>query len=314
MSDRKQRANGKAAARSAQHVVLVTGASGAGRTTAIRALEDFGYEVIDNLPMRLIPRVLKAGPHDHPLALGIDVRTRGFSADALTEVVDNLLGDPALEVELLFLDCRADVLARRFSETRRRHPLSPDEAPARGIEREIELLAPVRARADVLIDTSDLTVHDLKAEIQTWVGIEEGENLSVSVQSFSYKRGVPRGLDLVFDVRFLQNPHWEPELRPLTGLDASVAAYVEADPRYREFHDRVFGLIAFLLPAYAAEGKAHLSIGFGCTGGRHRSVTLAEDMAKGLAADGWRVSIRHRELEAPGAIAAPAARPGRQDV
>lgn len=302
----------KAAARGAQHVVLVTGASGAGRTTAIRALEDFGYEVIDNLPMRLIPRVMSAGPHDHPLALGIDVRTRGFSAAALADTIDNLQIDPRLDVELLFLDCRADVLARRYSETRRRHPLAPDESPVRGIEREIDLLAPVRERADVLIDTSDLTVHDLKAEIQQWVGIDEDESLSISVQSFSYKRGVPRGLDLVFDVRFLQNPHWEPELRPLTGLDRGVADYVEADPRFPEFLDRISGLVGFLLPAYAAEGKAHLSIGFGCTGGRHRSVTLAERMAKGLAAQGWRVSIRHRELEAPGTGTGPAATTGGQ--
>lgn len=307
-SDKK----GKAAARSAQHVVLVTGASGAGRSTAIRALEDFGYEVIDNLPMRLIPRVMHAGPHDHPLALGIDVRTRGFSSDALAETVDSLLGDPALDVELLFLDCRADVLARRYSETRRRHPLARDDDPVRGIEREIALLAPVRERADVLIDTSDLTVHELKAEIQRWVGIAEGEALSISVQSFSYKRGVPRGLDLVFDVRFLQNPHWEPALRPLTGFDVGVSDYVKADPRFPEFYERLKGLVDFLLPAYAQEGKAHLAIGFGCTGGRHRSVTLAETLAVSLADDGWRVSIRHRELEAPGALAGPAATPGRQ--
>lgn len=314
MSDGERHERGKAAARAGQHVVLVTGASGAGRTTAIRALEDFGYEVIDNLPLRLIPRMMAAGPHDHPLALGIDVRTRGFSADALAETIDALVVDPALDVELLFLDCRADVLAQRYSETRRRHPLAPNDSPARGIDREIDLLVPVRARADVLIDTSDLTVHDLKAEIQRWVGIEGDESLSISVQSFSYKRGVPRGLDLVFDVRFLQNPHWEPALRALTGRDEKVAAYVKDDPRYREFLDRVSGLIEFLLPAYAEEGKAHLSIGFGCTGGRHRSVTLAETVANGLAADGWRVSIRHRELEAPGAQARPAATPGRQGV
>lgn len=299
--------------RIAQQVVLVTGASGAGRTTAIRALEDFGYEVIDNLPMRLVPRVVAGGPLDHPLALGIDVRTRGFSADALIETVDHLVADPRLDAELMFLDCRADVLAQRFSETRRRHPLSPDEDPMRGIEREIELLAPVRDRADVLIDTSSLTVHDLKSEVQGWVGIEDGEALSISVQSFSYKRGVPRGLDLVFDVRFLRNPHWERGLRPLTGRESAVADYVAADPRYPEFLDRIEGLIEFLLPAYAEEGKAHLSIGFGCTGGRHRSVALAETLAKALAAEDWRVSIRHRELEASTASAAPD-RQGRQTV
>lgn len=282
-----------------QHVVLVTGASGAGRTTAIRALEDFGYEVIDNLPLRLVPRLMSGSPPEHPLALGIDVRTRGFSVDALIETVDTLVADPHLEVELLFLDCRADVLSRRFSETRRRHPLAPEEDPARGIERELDLLAPLRARADVVIDTSELTVHDLKAEIQNWIGLKDDDALSISVQSFSYKRGIPRGLDLVFDVRFLKNPHWVAELRKLTGRDLPVAEYVASDPRFDEFRKRVLGLIEFLLPAYAQEGKAHLGIGFGCTGGQHRSVALSETIAKTLAADGWRVSIRHRELEVP---------------
>ena len=280
-----------------QHVVLVTGASGAGRTTAIRALEDFGYEVIDNLPMRLIPRLMSGGPVDHPLALGIDVRTQGFSAAALVETVDALVADPEVDVEMLFLDCRAEVLAHRYSETRRRHPLSPAESPIRGIEREIDLLGPVRARADVLIDTSDLTVHELKAEIQRWLGVDKNEAMQVTVQSFSYKRGMPRGLDLAFDVRFLQNPHWVPELRPLTGQDPAVAGHVAADPRYPEFLERVTGLVAFLLPAYAEEGKSHLSIGFGCTGGRHRSVALAETLSAALAGAGWQVSTRHREIE-----------------
>lgn len=303
MSDGKTRQTGKSAARRAQHVVLVTGASGAGRTTALRALEDFGYEVIDNMPMRLIPRLITGEPPDHPLVLGIDVRTRGFSAAALAETIDELVADPRLDVELLFLECRATVLSRRYSETRRRHPLSPDDNPMRGIEREIDLLEPIRARSDMLIDTSDITVHELKAELQSWIGLEDSETLSVAVQSFSYKRGVPRGLDLVFDVRFLRNPHWNPELRPLTGQDDAVARYVAGDPRYDEFFDRICGLIEFLLPAYSEEGKAHLSIGFGCTGGRHRSVALAEAAAKRLAAKDWRVSIRHRELEAPAAMA-----------
>lgn len=280
-----------------QHVALVSGASGAGRTTAIRVLEDFGYEVIDNLPMRLIPRLLSGEPLDHPLALGIDVRTQGFSAEALVETVDALVADPGIDVELLFLDCRAEVLAQRYSETRRRHPLSPDESPIRGIEREIELLRPVRARADVLIDTSDLTVHDLKAEIQHWLGVGSRDALQITVQSFSYKRGMPRGLDLAFDVRFLNNPHWVADLRPLTGQDPKVAEYVASDPRFAEFYDRVSGLVSFLMPAYADEGKSHLSIGFGCTGGRHRSVALAERLSKTLAAAGWQVSTRHREVD-----------------
>ena len=298
MSDRADIANDTGGPRGPgpQHVVLVTGASGAGRTTAIRALEDFGYEVIDNLPMRLIPRLLSGEPLEHPLALGLDVRTQGFSAGALVETVDELVADPQMRVDLLFLDCRPEVLAQRYSETRRRHPLARSESPIRGIEREIDLLAPLRARADVLIDTSDLTVHDAKAEIQRWLGIDEAEALGVTVQSFSYKRGLPRGLDLASDVRFLRNPHWEPALRPLTGLDPAVASHIAQDPRYGEFLDRITGLLAFLMPAYAEEGKSHVSIGFGCTGGRHRSVALAETVSKALAEAGWRVSTRHREL------------------
>jgi len=283
--------------RDAQHVVMVTGPSGAGRTTAIHALEDFGYEVIDNLPLRVIPRLIYGDARDQPLALGVNVRTRDFSYDGLAALIDGLIADPAIDVELLYLDCRPGVLAQRYSETRRRHPLAEGESPIEGIRREIQLLAPVRDRADVLIDTSDFTVHDLKAEIVRWLGIHEGESLAVSVQSFSYKRGVPRGLDLVFDVRFLRNPHWQRDLRPLNGRDPAVADHVAGDPLYDGFLARVTDLVTFLLPAYAAEGKAHLGIGFGCSGGKHRSVALAETVGKTLADAGWQVSIRHRELE-----------------
>ena len=299
MSDRADIANDTGGPRGPgpQHVVLVTGASGAGRTTAIRALEDFGYEVIDNLPMRLIPRLLSGEPLEHPLALGLDVRTQGFSAGALVETVDELVADPQMRVDLLFLDCRPEVLAQRYSETRRRHPLARSESPIRGIEREIDLLAPLRARADVLIDTSDLTVHDAKAEIQRWLGIDEAEALGVTVQSFSYKRGLPRGLDLAFDVRFLRNPHWEDRLRALDGRDQAVVDHITEDPRFPEFFARVRDLLLFLLPAQVAEGKSHVAIGFGCTGGQHRSIAVAEKMAKELAEAGWQVSKRHRELE-----------------
>lgn len=280
-----------------QRIVLVSGASGAGRTTAIRALEDFGYEVIDNLPLGMLPRLFSGPPLDRPLALGLDVRTRGFSIAAFLDALEMLGANPALEVQFLYLDCRSDVLVRRYSETRRRHPLAPDGNPALGIEREIELLEPLRSHADMIIDTSEQTVHDLKSELRRWLGLHEGDTLSVSVQSFSYKLGVPRGLDLVFDVRFLRNPHWQEELRPLTGRDPAVADYVADDPLYAEFLDRITGLVSFLLPAYVKEGKTYLTVGFGCTGGRHRSVALAESFAKVLADADWRVSTRHREIE-----------------
>ena len=278
-------------------LVLVTGPSGAGRSTAIHALEDMGFEAIDNLPLSLLPRLLEGPPLARPLALGIDARNRDFSTQALIDTIERLAAMPDLGAEVLFLDARADVLQRRYSETRRRHPLAPAETPERGIAREADLLGPVRDRADVLIDTSEMSVHDLKAELSEHYDRDEGRGLAVSVQSFSYKRGLPRGVDMVFDVRFVANPYWEPSLRPLDGLSPEVAAHVSADPRFAGFYDRVADLALTLLPAYAAEGKTHLAIAFGCTGGQHRSVTLAEKLSATLAEAGWRVSTRHRELE-----------------
>ncbi len=283
--------------RSGQRVVLVTGPSGAGRSTAIHALEDLGYEAIDNLPLSLVPRLLDGPPISRPVALGIDVRNRDFSAIALIELIDTLTRLPEIDPEVLFLDCRPDELVRRYNETRRRHPLSPADAPSEGVLSEIDLLAPIRVRADVLIDTSDLSPHDLKAEIAGFFDVGAHDRLVVSLHSFSYKRGVPRGLDMMFDCRFLKNPHWDAALRAQNGTSPDVAAFVESDPRFAEFFDRIRDLVAFLLPAHIQEGKSHVAIGFGCTGGQHRSVAVAEKLAKALAEAGWQVSKRHRELE-----------------
>lgn len=280
----------------ATRVVLVTGPSGSGRTTAIAALEDLGYETIHNLPLNLVPRVVD-GPLERPLALGLDLRSRDFSVSRLIELIDRLTRDPALKLEVLYLDTQADVLVRRYSETRRRHPLAPEDAPLEGIRLELDLLAPIRMRADVLIDTSTMTPHDLRAEVTRWFDMGRIARLAVSVHSFSYKRGVPRGLDMMFDCRFLNNPYWMPALRGLTGLDPEVARYVAADQRYGEFTERVKELLLFLLPAHVAEGKSHLAVGFGCTGGQHRSVAVTEAITKALADAGWQVSKRHRELE-----------------
>jgi UPF0042 nucleotide-binding protein len=282
------------------HLVLVTGPSGAGRSTAFHALEDLGYEVIDNLPLTLIPRLLDGPPLGRPIALGLDVRNRDFSATTVIELIDTLTRDPQVTLEVLYLDCSPAVLVRRFSQTRRRHPLTEAATPAEGIEREMDLLAPIRVRADHLIDTSDLSPHDLKAEIDHWFGQGQQARLAVSVQSFSYKRGLPRGVDMVFDCRFLANPYWVPELRELDGRDAAVAAYIEADPIFAEFFLRLREMVLLVLPAQLQEGKAHLAIGFGCTGGQHRSVAVAEKLAKVLADAGWQVSKRHRELERRG--------------
>ena len=278
-------------------IVLVTGPSGAGRSTAVRALEDIGYEVIDNLPLTLLPRLLDGPPSGRPLALGVDIRTRDFGPDVLIDMLDELRALRDVDAQMLFIDASEDVLVRRYSETRRRHPLAPDAQPITGIAHEIAMLRPLQDRADVLIDTSGLTPHALKAEIERLFGRADGPFMGVTVQSFSYKRGLPRGLDMVFDCRFLRNPHWEADLRSKDGRDAAVVRFVAADAQFAEFFAKVNDLVTFLLPSYKAEGKSHLSIGFGCTGGQHRSVAVTEKLASALEMAGWPVSIRHRELD-----------------
>ncbi len=281
-------------------IVLVTGPSGAGRSTAINALEDLGFESIDNMPLSLVPRLLEARPLDNPLALGIDIRNRDFSVPALLDMARDFAGDADGETALLYLDARADVLLRRFSETRRRHPFSGNDSPAVGVEQELALLAPLRERADVLIDTSDMSPHDLRRALTHWFSMEETGAPLISLHSFSYRRGLPQELDMAFDVRFLANPHWEADLRPLDGRDNRVSDYIQTDLRFQPFFQRVSELVLSLLPAYIDEGKAHLAIGFGCTGGKHRSVAMVEKIANTLAEAGWQVSIRHRELERRG--------------
>ena len=280
-----------------QRVVLVTGPSGAGRSTAIKALEDLEFEVIDNLPLSLWPRLLNGDPPPRPLALGLDVRNRDFSEHSISEMVQSIEAMPELSVELLYLDCSADILMRRYSETRRRHPMAPDESAMQGIDRELEMLASLRAKASMLIDTSTLSPHDLKAEIGRSFGTSDGSFLAISLNSFSYKRGLPRAMDMVFDCRFLNNPYWQEELRPLNGQDRVVQDYVASDPRFADFLKQTHAMMELLLPAFREEGKAHFSVGFGCTGGQHRSVTLTEKLAQALVKQGWQVSIRHREME-----------------
>lgn len=281
-----------------RRIVFVTGPSGAGRSSALNVLEDAGFEVIDNLPLRLIPVLFDAHEQSRPLALGIDARNRDFSTNTVIDLLGGLALREGIVAELLFLDCSTDVLLNRFSETRRRHPMAPADRPADGIEAEQQLLAPLRARADVLIDTSTLNVHELRAEVEHWFAPGGKRHLSVTVQSFSYKRGLPRSVDMVYDCRFLKNPYWQPELRALNGTDAAVAAHVATDARFESFAQQVLDLSLLILPACREEGKSHFSVAFGCTGGQHRSVTLAERHALQLAEAGWQVSIRHRELSA----------------
>jgi UPF0042 nucleotide-binding protein len=281
----------------ARRIVLVTGPSGAGRSSAIKVLEDLGFEAIDNMPLRLIPALLDDPVAGKAMAIGIDPRTRDFSMSAVIEALGLITKDTKFAPELVYLDCTTDVLLRRFSETRRRHPLAAGDRLQAGIERELKILGPVRELADILIDTSALNVHELRTEVEHWFSRGADHRLSVSVQSFSYKRGLPRSVDMVFDCRFLNNPYWEPSLRSATGKEQEVADYIEKDPRFEPFQQKVQDLTLWLLPAYLDEGKSHLSIAFGCTGGQHRSVALAESMATFLNTEGWQVSLRHRELD-----------------
>lgn len=286
-----------------QKLALITGPAGSGRTTALKAFEDIGFEAIDNMPASLVPRLVSA-PLPRPLALAIDARNRDFSAHATLDLLRDLASRPELAVDLVYLDCPAATLIRRFSETRRSHPLRPDAPVTDGIALELQLLAPLRARADVLIDTTTMTPHDLRAHIARLFSPSCGApGLQVQVTSFSYKRGLPEGADMVFDCRFLRNPHWDATLRPQDGRSAQIAAYVSADPAFDLFYTQVRALVESLLPSFASEGKTHLSIAFGCTGGRHRSVVMAEKLTQALAQTEWRVSKRHRELERVAATA-----------
>lgn len=293
---------------SGRDIVIITGPAGAGRSTAIHALEDLGFEAIDNLPISLLPRLFAGAPLDHSVVVGIDPRNRDFDVDSLVAALDDIEAATRRAPILTYVDCDVSTLMRRYSETRRRHPLSPQHSPRVGIAREIALLTPLRERADVLVDTTALTPHDLRDAMASHFDADGSlDGLAVTLQSFSYKRGVPQGIDMVMDVRFLRNPHWEPALRPMDGRDPEVQDFVFADPRFSEFRDRLTDMLRFLLPAYRDEGKSYFSLGLGCTGGRHRSVALVETLAKTLAEAGWRVSIRHRELDRTAGAASPEA-------
>jgi UPF0042 nucleotide-binding protein len=280
-------------------VVLVTGLSGAGKSSALNALEDLGYEAVDNLPLSLLASVAEPrGARGGALALGADIRTRDFDVARFIGEIEALRRKPGLAVTLLFLDSDDEVLSRRFTETRRRHPLASDRPVADGIRLERERLEALRHAADLVIDTSQLKLADLKHALAERFAPGRGAGLSVFVTSFSYRRGLPREADLVFDVRFLANPHYEERLKDLDGRHPEVAAFIAADSAYRPFFDSLAGMLIGLLPAYEREGKAYLTIAIGCTGGRHRSVFVAERLTEAIAASGWRVSARHRDLAA----------------
>jgi len=283
-------------------VVVVTGMAGAGRSTAAKALEDLGFFVIDNLPPRLIGRAAElenvAELAHSKLAVAVDSRSGVLTFSELEQEILRLERD-GVRTLTVFLDADDAELIQRYQENRRPHPVRA-ETLEESIATERRLLADLRGSADVLIDTTELSVHDLRRRLQdAFEAPSPRPQMKVSVTSFGFKHGSPRDLDLVFDVRFLPNPHWVPKLRPLTGIDGPVADYVLSDESAVEFVDRIEDLLTFLLPRYMDEGKAYLRVGIGCTGGRHRSVAIAEEMGRRLRKAGNDVTIRHRDADVP---------------
>lgn len=282
-----------------RRLLLVTGLLGAGKTTALKVLEDLGWETIDNFPIRLLDRLINAPDSESqpaPLAIGFDCRTRGFDPRTIIARVKTLSQRPDLELTTLFLDCRGSELERRYNETRRRHPLAADIPASAGIGAERELLEPLRRWADLLIDTSDYSANALQQVVRERFAHDEGQDLTLTLSSFGFARGMPPVADLVFDMRFLENPHWVTDLREQTGLDPAVGEYIRRDPAYNEAFERISGLIGFLLPRYRAQGKAYVHVAFGCTGGRHRSVFMVEQMASALREQGFSPTLLHRNL------------------
>jgi len=288
---------------SPKRFLLVTGMSGAGKSTALDTLEDLGWEVVDNLPLTLLDHLLATplavgAERGRSLAIGLDSRTRGFNAERVVRQLKRVAKEHGQPVESLFLECQAAELLRRFSETRRRHPLAPDRPTNDGISQEREMMAPLKRWSDHVIDTTDSDSNLLRQQIRTRFGDDDSAPV-LAIQSFGFARGVPRNADLVFDMRFLQNPHWVSALRPLTGIDQAVADYIAADPAYEEAVGKIEDLLLTLLPRYREEGKSYVTVAFGCTGGRHRSVHVAARIAERLRGEGFSPTLDHRDLATP---------------
>lgn len=280
-----------------QRILLVTGLSGAGKSSALQVLEDLGWETIDNFPVRLLARLLK-GDDDHsaPLAIGFDSRTRGFIADDVIQLCKKLSQRNDVELTTLFMDCATREIERRYNETRRPHPMARDRPVADGIRAEREMLEPLRRWADIVIDTSALSAKQLQEVIRQRFAETATRPMTVTISSFGFARGMPPLADLMFDMRFLDNPHWIPELREQTGLDEGVANHIAKDPAFDPAFNRITDLLRELLPRYAEQGRSYLNIAFGCTGGRHRSVYSAERAAQVLREAGFSPTVIHRNL------------------
>lgn len=278
-------------------LLLVTGMSGAGKSTVLDALEDMGWDAVDNLPAHLLHDFVQAGGECRLVsaAVGMDVRSRGFDAEALPEIIRAI---PGVVPEILYLDCAGTELIRRYDETRRLHPLAPDRPAEDGIARERRMTGSLRSAADSVIDTTDLSPTELRDELRRRYG-DDSDHPVLTVASFAFARGISRTADLVFDLRFLPNPHWVDELRPMTGKDEPVRAYLMEDPSWTETMERIEALLIDWIPRYWAAGKSYLTVAFGCTGGRHRSVAAAEEVAGRLRSAGLNPNVRHRDLASP---------------
>lgn len=282
----------------AQRVLLVTGLSGAGKSTVLAVLEDLGWETIDNFPIRLLEGLLAPGAprSGGPLAIGFDSRTRGFVPADIIDLAKDLAERSDISATFMFIDCAGGELERRYNETRRRHPMAGGRPVLEGIAAERELLEPLRRWSDRVIDTSGLSSNDLQNHIREVFGPTDEAAMTLTISSFGFARGMPPLADLVFDMRFLDNPHWVEGLRELTGQDAAVGEHIEKDPAFHLAFSQIFDLLTTLIPRYAAQGKAYVHVAFGCTGGRHRSVFTAERMARGLREAGFSPTVRHRNL------------------
>lgn len=299
-------ADSESSGNSRQRVLLVTGVLGAGKTTALRVLEDLGWEAIDNFPIRLLERLIDTteqaalavaqGAIQSPLAIGFDSRTRDFNPHAVIALVKRLTERPDLEISTLFLDCSSEELQRRYNETRRRHPLAPGMPASSGIALERDTMEPLRRWADIVINTTAFSSSDLQQRMREQFAPASGPAMTVTVTSFGFSRGMPPVADFVFDMRFLDNPHWDTVLRPQTGQDEPVGDFIRRDPSFDEAFARIRDLLLLVLPRFKAQGKGYVHIAFGCTGGRHRSVFMAEQIGAALREAGFSPTMLHRNL------------------
>jgi len=271
------------------NIVLVTGSSGAGKSIALKALEDLGYDAVDNIPLSILPLLINSFPKDGMLAVGVDARNQHFTPEKFLEVTKGFA------FELLLLDADTDILIRRFSETRRKHPLAKDRPVADGIKLEKHMMKKLKVAADFVVDTTNFSQTDLRNWVRGNFG-KDADNLHITLTSFSYKRGVPREADIVFDTRFLHNPFYEEALKSLDGRNGEVCAFVKKDKAYGEFMKNLQALVIPLLPAYKKAGKTYLTIAIGCTGGQHRSVCVVEELGKTLKKEGFELQVRHRDV------------------